>query len=130
VLSLKLLSVGSVTRRLTEKCAQFCPNIAQNGALVNKNFSQRNIWSKLGNFKTKSTPNLELIKVNFGRYFPEKNAPNAKKYRPNGEILPNLVTLSVGKKTFRHTASKFTCTSCPGGVVTADELWVKTPAGV
>jgi hypothetical protein len=29
----------------------------------------------------------------FGRYFSEKNAPNAKKYRPNGEISPNLVTL-------------------------------------
>jgi hypothetical protein len=31
--------------------------------------------------------------VNFGRYFSEKNAPNAKKYRPNGEISPHLVTL-------------------------------------
>jgi hypothetical protein len=31
----------------------------------------------------------------FGRYFSDKNAPNAKKYRPNGEILPNLVTLVV-----------------------------------
>jgi hypothetical protein len=28
----------SVTRRLTEKCAQFCPNKSQNGALVNMNF--------------------------------------------------------------------------------------------
>jgi hypothetical protein len=25
----------------------------------------------------------------------QKNAPNAWSYRPNGEILPNLVTLSV-----------------------------------
>jgi hypothetical protein len=30
--------------------------------------------------------------VNLGLFF-VKNAPNAKKYRPNGEISPNLVTL-------------------------------------
>jgi hypothetical protein len=28
-----------------------------------------------------------------GDIFQKKNAPNAKKFRPNGEILPNLVTL-------------------------------------
>jgi hypothetical protein len=32
--------------------------------------------------------------MNFGRYFSEKNAPNAKTYRPNGEISPNLATLA------------------------------------
>jgi hypothetical protein len=33
------------------------------------------------------------------RYFEEKNAPNAKKYRPNGESSPNLVTLPGSKPT-------------------------------
>jgi hypothetical protein len=28
-----------------------------------------------------------------GDIFQKKNAPNAKKYRPNGEISPNPVTL-------------------------------------
>jgi hypothetical protein len=35
-----------------EKSAQFCQNIGQNGALVNKKFCP-NKWSKLGNFTTK-----------------------------------------------------------------------------
>jgi hypothetical protein len=52
--------------------------------------------------------NLSLIKVNFGRFFHgynfaqiigrfflEKILPNAITNRPNGEILPNLVTLVV-----------------------------------
>jgi hypothetical protein len=30
----------------------------------------------------------------FGQHFSEKNAPNAKNFRPNGEISPNLVTLA------------------------------------
>jgi hypothetical protein len=56
---------------------------------------------KLGNFTTKSSPNLELIKLNFG-YLKKlrlwailfgKNAPDAEKYCPNGEITPNLVAL-------------------------------------
>jgi hypothetical protein len=43
---------------------------------------------KLGNLKTKSSPNLELIGVNFGRYFSEKMRPTPKniaqvaKFRP------------------------------------------------
>jgi hypothetical protein len=40
----------------------------------------------LGDFLKKIAPK------SFGRYFSEQNAPNAKKYRPNGEISPNLVT--------------------------------------
>jgi hypothetical protein len=48
---------------------------------------------KIREFYDKSSQNLELIMLNFGRYFSEKNAPNAKKFRPNGEISPNLVTL-------------------------------------
>ncbi len=50
--------------------------------------------------------NFSLIKVNFGRLglkfrtnhwaiFSRKKLPNAIKNRPNGEILPNLVTLLV-----------------------------------
>jgi hypothetical protein len=46
------------------------------------------------------------MKLNFGRFFLNcahifwailfgKNAPNTKKYRPNGEISPNLVTLDM-----------------------------------
>jgi hypothetical protein len=31
----------------------------------------------------------------FGQYFSEKNAPNAKKYHPNGKISSNLVTLKA-----------------------------------
>jgi hypothetical protein len=38
--------------------------------------------------------------VNFGRYLSEKNAPNAQKYRPNGEISPNLVTLAKNDPFF------------------------------
>jgi hypothetical protein len=40
----------------------------------------------LGDFLKKIAPNR------FGQYFSEKNGPNAQKYRPNGEISPNLVT--------------------------------------
>jgi hypothetical protein len=36
----------------------------------------------------------KIAPKSFGRYFLEKNAPNAKKYHPNGEISPNLVTLT------------------------------------
>jgi hypothetical protein len=43
---------------------------------------------------------IQIAPKSFGRYFSEKNAPNAKKIRPNGEILPNLVTLDeVHSKT-------------------------------
>jgi hypothetical protein len=47
----------------------------------------------LGNILKKIAPK------SFGQYFSEKNAPSAKKYCPNGEISPNLVTLikSQGK---------------------------------
>jgi hypothetical protein len=38
----------------------------------------------------------KIAPKSFGIYFSEKNAPNAKKYCPNGEILPNLVTLLPG----------------------------------
>jgi hypothetical protein len=92
-----------VTRRLTEKCAQFCLIIAQNGALVNMNFYPKKYPVKI--LRQKVAQNLKLIKVNFGRFFEKKlrpnhlsdifqkkNAPNDKKYRPNGEISPNLVT--------------------------------------
>jgi hypothetical protein len=51
----------SATRRFVKKIAQFCPSVAQNGASVNKKNAQRNFWSKLGNLKTKSNPNVELI---------------------------------------------------------------------
>jgi hypothetical protein len=87
----------SVTGRLVEISAQFCPNIAQNGALV-KEVLPKEI--------SRNIPNLELIKVNFGRffenkippksfgrYFLDKNAPDGQKYRSNSEITPNLVTV-------------------------------------
>jgi hypothetical protein len=51
----------SATRHLLKKIAQFSPNIAQNGALVNKTFAQRNLKAKFGNLKAKSSRNLELI---------------------------------------------------------------------
>jgi hypothetical protein len=86
--------LASVTRRFAEKSAQFFPNIAQNGALVNANFAQRNIWSKLGILRQKVT----YIYVGFLRWtlvdleknsvqiisaiFFIKSATNAKKYRP------------------------------------------------
>jgi hypothetical protein len=35
----------------------------------------------------------KIAPKSFGRYFGEKNAPNAKKYRPKVEISPNLGTL-------------------------------------
>jgi hypothetical protein len=47
-----------VTGRFVEKTRQFCPNIAQNGALINKNFARRNYWSKFSNLKTKSSQNV------------------------------------------------------------------------
>jgi hypothetical protein len=34
------------------------------------------MWSKLGNFRTKSSQNVELFSL---------NSPNSKKYRPNGD---------------------------------------------
>jgi hypothetical protein len=66
-------TVFSVTSHLTEKCIHICPNIAQNGALVNKENCAIIVWA----------------------IFLRKNAPDAKKYRPNGKILPYLVTLTV-----------------------------------
>jgi hypothetical protein len=44
-----------------DKSDQFCPNIAQNGVLRNKKIARRKLWSELGNLKTKSSKNLELI---------------------------------------------------------------------
>jgi hypothetical protein len=49
----------SVTRRFVKKSGKFCQNIAQNGALVNKNFCPNKFLVKLGNFTTKSSPNLD-----------------------------------------------------------------------
>jgi hypothetical protein len=40
----------------------------------------------------------KIAPKSFGQYFSEKNAPNTKKYRLNGEILPNLVTLDKRKQ--------------------------------
>jgi hypothetical protein len=39
------------------------------------------------------------IWATYGRFFRKKIAPNAKKYRPNGEISPNLVAL-IGVDVF------------------------------
>jgi hypothetical protein len=39
----------------------FCEKIAQNGALLNRIFTQRNYWSKFVNFETKGSKNLGLI---------------------------------------------------------------------
>jgi hypothetical protein len=38
---------SSVTRCFVKKVAQFCPNIAQNGALVNKNFCPKEFLVKI-----------------------------------------------------------------------------------
>jgi hypothetical protein len=43
----------SVTRRLIEKCAQFCPNIGLNGALVNKKFCPKKYPVKMRKFEVK-----------------------------------------------------------------------------
>jgi hypothetical protein len=34
----------------------------------------------------------KIAPKSFGQYFLDKNAPNAKKYCPSAEILPNLAT--------------------------------------
>jgi hypothetical protein len=39
----------------------------------------------------------KIAPKSFGQYLSEKNAPYAKKFRPNGEISPNLVTLLKAK---------------------------------
>jgi hypothetical protein len=52
-----------------------------------RTFAQRNIWSKLGNFKSKSSPNLELIKVIFGQFF-EKLRPTPKNIAQMAKIRP------------------------------------------
>jgi hypothetical protein len=70
------------------------PNIAQNGALVNKNICPKKYLVKLENLKTKSSPNLELIKVNFGRFFRKKLRHNnlgdifKKKMRQTPKMSP------------------------------------------
>jgi hypothetical protein len=46
-------ALASVTRLLTEKCAQFWPNIAQNGASVNKNFCPKKYLVKIRKFEVK-----------------------------------------------------------------------------
>jgi hypothetical protein len=81
---------GPVWPDVWRKITQFCPNFAQIGALVNKNSCPKKYLEKLLNFKTKSSPNKQLSKVNFGRFFLNyaeiiwaiffrKNTPNAKK---------------------------------------------------
>jgi hypothetical protein len=49
--SLKL--IGSVTRRFVTKSAQFCQNIAQNGASLNNNFCPKKLLVKIWEFKDK-----------------------------------------------------------------------------
>jgi hypothetical protein len=63
-----------VTGRFFEKSAQRCPNIVRNGTLQNKIFAPQNYKSKVRNLKAKSSQNLELIKVNIGRYFSKKRS--------------------------------------------------------
>jgi hypothetical protein len=74
----------SVTGRFVEKSAKFCPNIAQNGALVNKNFYPEKLPVKTVRTlcKTKS------LFTSVGEYW-----VIYKKMRPDGEFSPNLVTL-------------------------------------
>jgi hypothetical protein len=49
----------------------------------------------------KNKKKLTKIRIwaTYGRFFRKKIAPNAKKYRPNGEISPNLVAL-IGVDVF------------------------------
>jgi hypothetical protein len=79
---------------LTEKCAQFCPNIAQNGASVNKNFAQRNAK------KLRPTP---------------KNIAQMAKFRPiwshwfRACATRNRVTGRVGEKIAQYVAQSILC---------------------
>jgi hypothetical protein len=62
---------------------------------------------KIYKFKDKRSKNLQPALVNFGQFFLKKvcpnhlgdifrkNAPNAHKYRPNGEISAKLFTLDM-----------------------------------
>jgi hypothetical protein len=97
---------NSVTRRFV-KNAQFRQKLAQNGDLLRffylckvlvKTWKficykklQKSI-AYLGEFGAIFMKNGAKL---FGRYFSEKNEPNAKNIAQNGEISPNLVTLIV-----------------------------------
>jgi hypothetical protein len=48
-----LTASSSMTRPFVKKCAQNCPNIAQNGALLNKNFCLGKLLVKIWEFKAK-----------------------------------------------------------------------------
>jgi hypothetical protein len=61
------------------RSTQIYPNIAQNGALVNKSFCPKKLLVKIRKFKCKKLKFLERIWVNFVRNVQKKS--------------PNLVTL-------------------------------------
>jgi hypothetical protein len=48
----------SVTRHFAKKIAQFCQKIAQNGALVNKNFFPKNFLVKILEFRDKKAAQI------------------------------------------------------------------------
>jgi hypothetical protein len=60
---------SSVARRWRKKVAQCCPEIAQDNALLNQTFCQRNWVENNVIILTKSGQNLYLINVNFWRFF-------------------------------------------------------------
>jgi hypothetical protein len=47
-----------VTRRLGQKSAQNCPNIAQNGALLNRDFYSKKLWIKILEIRDKRSKNI------------------------------------------------------------------------
>jgi hypothetical protein len=63
-----------------EKTAHFRQKIAQNGALLANIFLPKKFQIKICKFTDKRSKNLELIKVNFGRYFRGKNVPKWRKF--------------------------------------------------
>jgi hypothetical protein len=64
---------GSVTRRLAKESAQFCPKIAQNGALVNKNFCPKKYLVKIREFYDKTEPQY---RADLDDFFETKLRPN------------------------------------------------------
>jgi hypothetical protein len=67
---------SSVTRRFVKKCAQFCWNIAQNGALVYKNFFTKKFLVKICEFEDKKQPKFRayIFRWILGNIFEKKFA--------------------------------------------------------
>jgi hypothetical protein len=73
-----------------EKSAQFCPNIAQNGAIVNKNFCPKTLLAKIWNLFRKILGDLKKCAYMYrlGYIFQKKMRPKAETCTQTAKFSP------------------------------------------